>query len=473
MTVDGVEHYRIDRVEEMPPFLMTVVSDTDLWMFVSSTGALTAGRVDADHALFPYETDDRIHRNAGITGPVSLVARTVDGTRELWQPFAPVAARGCRRSIAKSVLGNRLVFEELLPAWGLTYRAVWEPADRFGWVRSVELRHDDAPGGSDDAVEYEVLDGLLDVVPAGIDAHTGQIRSNLVNAYKRSEVGPAGSSAVYSLESLLSDRAEPMEALTATVVWSSGLDGADLLLDATAVGDMIDDRPSVPVPLVTGRPGAHLLRSTVRVSAASPASWTFVADTGLDHAGVRSAVRMAASGDAVDRVADDVARGSERLQSLLRDADGFQHTGDAVADAHHLSNVLFNCMRGGVFPFGDDVPVADLTAFVADRNREVSARHRGWFERLGEHVDVSALRSEALATGDPDLVRLVLEYLPLTFSRRHGDPSRPWNRFSIDVRDEHGDALLSYEATGATSSRTGKHCCSRLLPGSSTSWRSS
>ncbi len=36
-------------------------------------------------------------------------------------------------------------------------------------------------------------------------------------------------------------------------------------------------------------------------------------------------------------------------------------------------------------------------------------------------------------------------YLPLTFSRRHGDPSRPWNRFSIRVRDADGRRLLHHE----------------------------
>ena len=71
--------YRIDGVEHLEPFLTTVVSDSDLWMFISSTGALTAGRVDADHAIFPYLTDDRLHRSVGDVGPVSIVARTVDG----------------------------------------------------------------------------------------------------------------------------------------------------------------------------------------------------------------------------------------------------------------------------------------------------------------------------------------------------------------------------------------------------------
>ena len=447
VVLDGIECYRLEGVEEMAPFLMTVVSDADLWMFVSSTGALTAGRIDADHALFPYETDDRLHRAAGITGPITLIARTVDDERQLWQPFAPVPTTGCRRSIAKSVLGNRLVFEEHRPTWGLTYRATWAPSDAHGWVRTVELRHDDASGGSVGGShrEYEVLDGLLDVMPAGVDALTEQIRSNLVNAYKRSETGPWGSVAVYSLESLISDRAEPVEALTATVVWSAGFPAADLVLDAGAVDEMIAGSSTTPVQLVTGRPGAHLLRGPVSVSHTEPASWTIVADTGLDHAGVTAAVQTARSADSLQRVTEDIALGAERLQHLLGDADAFQHTGDRVADAHHLSNALFNCMRGGVFAFGLAIPVDDLAAFVADRNRAVSTRYGDWFGRFGTWTDELTLRSDALASGDPDLIRLVLEYLPLSFARRHGDPSRPWNRFSINVRNDHGDPVLSYE----------------------------
>jgi len=444
-TVDGIEHYRIDGAGEMAPFLMTVVSDSDLWMFVSSTGALTMGRIDADHALLPYETDDRLHRAAGTTGPVTLVSRTVDGERELWQPFAGRPTPGCRRSIAKSVLGNRLVFEERRPSWALTFRATWAPSDRFGWVRTVELCHDGSSTDSDARGEYEILDGLLDVMPAGVDALTEQIRSNLVDAYKRSETGPWGSLAVYSLESQISDRAEPLEELTANVVWSFGLRSAEVLLDADAVDDMVAGRPARPTTLVTGRPGAYLVRSTVSVSSTEPATWTIVGDVGLDHPAVIAAARTARSDDTPGHVAEDVERGSERLHALLADADAFQHTGDSIADAHHLSNVLFNCMRGGVFPFGQAVPVHDLAGFVADRNRDVAQRHGGWFDQLGEWIDEIDLRAGALATGDPDLVRLVLEYLPLSFSRRHGDPSRPWNRFSINVRDDHGDPVLAYE----------------------------
>jgi hypothetical protein len=58
-------------------------------------------------------------------------------------------------------------------------------------------------------------------------------------------------------------------------------------------------------------------------------------------------------------------------------------------------------------------------------------------------------RAQALAlparAGGAQAERLVLEYLPLTFSRRHGDPSRPWNKFSIRVRDSLGRRVVNYE----------------------------
>jgi len=48
-------------------------------------------------------------------------------------------------------------------------------------------------------------------------------------------------------------------------------------------------------------------------------------------------------------------------------------------------------------------------------------------------------------SGDHDFARLCLEYLPLYFGRRHGDPSRPWNHFAIRVRNEDGERELRYE----------------------------
>ena len=57
----GQRFFRISNVDTMAPFLMSLASDSDHWLFISSTGALTAGRGNPDRALFPYTTDDRIH----------------------------------------------------------------------------------------------------------------------------------------------------------------------------------------------------------------------------------------------------------------------------------------------------------------------------------------------------------------------------------------------------------------------------
>jgi hypothetical protein len=438
--IDGQRWYRIDGLEHLEPFLLTVVSDSDLWLFVSSAGPLTAGRVDADRAVLPYETDDRLHRAVGVTGPVTLLARRTGGGRELWQPFARRPAPGCTRSLAKHELGTALLLEERNPAWGLCVRTRWEPSRAYGWVRTVELIDESGAGA-----QLEVLDGLLDVMPAGVDAVTEQRTSNLVDAYKRSELRPEGNVAVYALESLITDQAEPAEALAATLVWSTGLDDAEVHLDERIVDDTWQGHARPPVELLTGRRASYLLRGSVTVPAGGTRSWILVADTGLGHAALHDRLLVAVDPQAHKLVAEDIAAGAARLATLLADADGFQHTADEVADAHHLSNVLFNAMRGGIFAHGYEVPIADLLDHVRDRNGPVHTRVEADLRAAGDTLDLREVTELAEASGDPDLVRLLLEYLPLTFSRRHGDPSRPWNRFTIRVTADDGSDLLAYE----------------------------
>ena len=57
----GERFYAIRNVDQMAPFFISVVSNSDHWMFISSTGGLTAGRVSPENALFPYITVDKIH----------------------------------------------------------------------------------------------------------------------------------------------------------------------------------------------------------------------------------------------------------------------------------------------------------------------------------------------------------------------------------------------------------------------------
>ncbi|MFP4149744.1 MAG: hypothetical protein ACLFV0_09660 [Nitriliruptoraceae bacterium] len=436
----GARWYRIERLEELEPFLTTVVSDSDLWLFLSSAGTLTAGRGDADHAFLPYETDDRLHRAAEVTGPVTLLARGRGASRELWQPFGRELTAGCTRAIAKHELGTAVLLEETNARWGLRYRVTWEPSRAFGWVRTLHL--DDLSG---DGASIEVVDGLLDVLPAGVSVALQSTRSNLVTAYRRSETGIGGFAAVYALESGITDRAEPSEALAATLVWSTGFEGAEVHLDERVLAAARHGREHPSPEVLTGRRGAYLLRGTVTVPAGGSRGWVLVADTPLGHAALHDRIRAAGRPDVRTRLDADLARGRERIAALLVAADAHQRTADPIADVHHRSNVLFNSMRGGVLADGYEVDTGDLIRFLAGRNRRVHDRHAALISELGPVAPLAATREAADSTGDPDLVRLVLEYLPLSFSRRHGDPSRPWNRFSIRVTDADGSEVRYHE----------------------------
>ena len=112
--LEGETYYRISSFQSMAPFFMSLPSDTDLWMFVTSRGGLTAGRVDADGSLFPYETVDRLHDAHHHTGPLTLIKMiNQSGEHEFWKPFSSVNDENPRieRNLYKNTVGNRLIFE--------------------------------------------------------------------------------------------------------------------------------------------------------------------------------------------------------------------------------------------------------------------------------------------------------------------------------------------------------------------------
>ena len=86
-TIDDERYARISDVDALPPFLMSIASDSDVWLFVGSHGAFTAGRRDPDHGLFPSQTADKILRDPNASGArsVFLVSR---GGRTQIEPFA-------------------------------------------------------------------------------------------------------------------------------------------------------------------------------------------------------------------------------------------------------------------------------------------------------------------------------------------------------------------------------------------------
>ena len=438
--IDGEGFYVIPDVDRMAPFLMSIVSDSDHWMFVSSRGALTAGRGSAASALFPYETDDRLHQAAGVAGPVTAIRSTDADGSELWRPFRDAARRGVRRHLYKSVVGNQVIFEETNAALGLAFRYRWASSEPFGFVRVASITNiAERPAG------IEIIDGLVNLLPHGLTPMLYSQMSNLTNAYKRSEMIGDDRIAVYTLEARVVDRPEPAESLRATVVWSTGFEGS-VTLSPAAVADFEAGEALTPVGLVTGRPGAYLLSGRSEILPGETTSWRIVADVAADQAAVSGLQRfLRTAQDPAGDVAESIAAGTDALVRIMGSSDALQRTGDRVATAHQFANVTYNVLRGGIPLSGYTIDTADFAAFVAIRNRHVASRRRQWFEAQPRALERAALLEAIEATQDTQLMRLGLEYLPFGFSRRHGDPSRPWNHFSIRVRDEFGRASLYYE----------------------------
>ncbi len=442
--VDGETYSRISAYHRMPSFLMSITSDTDLWMYITSTGGLTAGRVDAEGSLFPYETVDKLHDGHHHTGPITLLriqrpAKPV----VLWQPFSERAEEDFRieRNLYKNTIGNRLIFEEINHDLELTFRYRWSGCDEFGMVRTATLTN-----GGTSAVSIEMLDGLRNVLPSGVALALYQQMSCLVDAYKRTDCDPDTQMGIFSLTSGITDRAEAAEALKANTVWCHGLTRFDVCLSIDTVDAFRRGASVSPERVLTGRCGNYFVVSSLELPPGANAKWHIVADVGQDHIQVAALRARLLDRAGLDReIEDSLANASENLRRNVGSADGLQLTGYTEADVHHFANVLFNNMRGGVFWKNYDIPTTDLLDFLRMRNRAVADRNKNLIDSLPPEISLADLLTGAEETKDADLQRLCHEYLPIYFGRRHGDPSRPWNRFALHLKNPDGSRALRYE----------------------------
>ncbi len=444
VAMDGEQYYRITSFQCLEPFLMSLPTNTDLWMFIASGGGLAAGRVDAEGSLFPYLTVDQLHDAHHHSGPLTLIrVEQTTGDPALWQPFAEDNAENPRieRNLYKNATGNRLVFEERNQDLGLVFRYSWCGCDEFGWVRSASLEN-----RRDTPCQVSVLDGLRNVLPWGAPVALYQQSSTLIDAYKKTEVDPETGLGLFSLTAGITDRAEALEVLKANVVWCCGLQDFKVHLSLDAIASFRHGRVLADERLLNGQRGNYLVSSSLDLVPAQTAAWHLVADVGRDHLQIAALRRrLLQEADLKERIDVRLNRAVENLRRNVASADGLQTSGKDTSDWHHFANVLFNNMRGGVFAHNYDLPVADLVDFLQLRNAAVAARHEGLLAGLAAEITLDDLMTAARAAGDPDFERLCYEYLPLHFGRRHGDPSRPWNKFSIRVRNRDGERALNYE----------------------------
>ena len=439
----GERFYSIRDVSEMAPFFISVISSDNHWMFVSSTGGLTAGREAPEKALFPYVAVDKIHDSLTHTGPRTIVrVHRADGVR-YWEPFN-LEHRGRQkvsRNLYKSVLGDKLCFEETNHDLELVFRYTWSTSAEYGFVRDCELQN---IGTGNTHVEF--VDGLQNILPAGTPRFTQTNFSNLVDAYKWTELDERTGLALFTLYAGITDRAEPCESLQATTAYCLGLENLTVLLSAKQLDDFRDGLTLSPERHMRGIRGAFLVMHSENLAGSQASTWRIVLDgpqSQSDVVQLGQAIHANPSLD--DLITASVSSGSDKLARIMASADAFQATAEENVSTHHYANVLFNVLRGGIVIDQYNVSAKDFRRTVRMFNQGVYDRNNELLGTLPDQLSSHELVEAVRAVGDKQLWRLALEYLPIMFGRRHGDPSRPWNEFSIHLKNDLGEELQSYQ----------------------------
>lgn len=432
--LDGFDVYKIENYDCMDNFFMTITSSSDIWNFCWSQGGITAGRIDSNHAIFPYYTADKVADFGAYTGPYTCVSVKMDDKSddyiEEWEPFAyfymtPVQKRAAGKyllhNIYKNFNGTRVWFEEINTKLNLAFRTGWTSSEKYGLVRTSCIEN-----LSDKTVQLTIFDGCRNIFPACCTSDFQNEKSNLLDAYKKTDLDTSSGIVMFTVSSIVSDKAEPNEGLYANTCWFSTNDKVLL------TSDNVDAACGETSVLKGKRPACYIAR-TVKLASKSTDNWYQVFDTWKTVSQIMELQnQLKDRAQMVATLEKDIADGDKTMTDYLAAADGIQNTANKMACLHHQQNVMFNIMRGGIFAnvggFEENAFAEDFKSFVLQRNKALAIKINS--------KDVQNSRQ---------FKRLLLEYMPLTFSRRHGDPSRPWNIFNINLKDRNGNAILNYE----------------------------
>ena len=177
--------YKIKNIDMMDPFLMSLTSSDNHWMFISSNGALTAGREKADNSLFPYITDNLIHTSLNTTGPKTKIEIYKNNKKiDAWFPLSYLPPKhDVEKNLYKDALGDNILYEEVNNDLNMTFRYQWLTSREYGFIKKTELINE-----SNEKLQVKIIDGIQNILPSGLDVQTQQSLSNLSNAYKHSEI---------------------------------------------------------------------------------------------------------------------------------------------------------------------------------------------------------------------------------------------------------------------------------------------
>jgi hypothetical protein len=443
--INNEQFYKIQNSDAMRPFFMSIVSDSNHWMFISSNGGLTAGRKNAEFALFPYYTDDKITESFDITGSKSIFQILHNNEIHIWEPFSTRFSHdlfSVSRNLYKNIYGNKVIFEEVNHDLKITFRYQWNSSSKYGFVKKSELTNH-----SENNYPISVLDGIQNILPFGVSSDLQNSASNLVDAYKRSELHQQSGLGIFALSAIIVDKAEPSEALKSNIVWSLGMDFPSYLVSSLQLSNFRKKQKVTLENDIKGEKGAYFLNSEIILNSNSTKEWMIVADVSQDHSDVAQTISSILGENNLEALINqDIELGTKKLIALNTSSDALQLTNDNLRDTRHFANTLFNIMRGGIFDFNYQIEKQDFLKYIEKGNSEVYLKFEKKLNQLSDLSTLDTLKEFASKQNDLDFERLSLEYLPLKFSRRHGDPSRPWNKFSINTQSEiDSSKILDYE----------------------------
>ena len=442
--INNENYYKIENVDAMRPFFMSIVSPYNHWLFISSNGSLSAGRKDSNNALFPYYTDDKITELQEITGNKTIFKVFYKDEISIWEPFSlrNYGLYDIERNLYKNLKGNKVIFEEINKSIGLTYKYQWSTCDEFGFVKKSSINNH-----SGDIIKIELVDGIQNILPWGVDEALQNSTSNLVDAYKRNELEESSKIGIYALSAIIVDKAEPSEALKANISWSNGFDDCKILISSLQLDNFRKNIELFQENDVKAEKGAYFINSQISLNENETKEWYIVSDVNKSSSEVLELKKIISEEkNIIAKINQCIEKASDDLLKLVGASDGLQTSQRRLRNIRHFSNTLFNIMRGGIFDNHYDIEKLDFSDYIKRSNKKVFSKKKDLINNLPEIFDIKKLRFLCENDDDKNFIRLCYEYLPLKFSRRHGDPSRPWNKFSINTRNEIDDSkILDYQ----------------------------
>ncbi|MDO9274627.1 MAG: hypothetical protein Q7T92_03645, partial [Lutibacter sp.] len=193
--------------------------------------------------------------------------------------------------------------------------------------------------------------------------------------------------------------------------------------------------------------GAYFVCSELNLEADANKTWMIAANVNQGPAAVVNISERLKSVENLEKeVLADIELGTKNLIQLTGNSDGLQVTNDELRTTRHYANTLFNIMRGGIFDENYNIEKGDFSKYLEKANKNVFKNIEVKLEKLPITFSLKKLKEIANQNIDTNFKRLCFEYMPLKFSRRHGDPSRPWNKFSINTKSEiDGSKILDYQ----------------------------